>query len=184
MIFSRTIALIIFLFLFPLLLLLTLIILIFDGTPVIYQQTRIGKGNIKFQLYKFRTMGRNTPDIATHLLATEESIYTRFGKVFRKYSLDELPQLFNIIKGDLSFIGPRPALHNQYDLIKMRTMLGIPNIYPGITGWAQVNGRDTISIAKKVELDKYYLNNRGLYINVKIIFLSFRKVLFGMDVEV
>ena len=78
----------------------------------------------------------------------------------------------------------RPALHNQYDLIKMRTMLGIPNIYPGITGWAQVNGRDTISIAKKVELDKYYLNNRGLYINVKIIFLSFRKVLFGMDVEV
>ena len=127
--FSRTIALLIFLFLFPLLLLLSLIILIFDGRPVIYQQTRIGRGNIKFQLYKFRTMGRNTPDVATHLLTKEESTYTRFGKVYRKYSLDELPQLFNIIKGDLSFIGPRPALHNQYDLIKMRTVLGLSLIH-------------------------------------------------------
>ena len=120
---------------------------------------------------KFRTMFLNTPQVATHLL-TDEKHVTKIGKFMRKLSLDELPQLICLIKGDMKLIGPRPALYNQYDLIKKRTIHGIHNVKPGITGWAQVNGRDNISIDKKVELDKYFILNKSFRLNCKILYLT------------
>ena len=126
---------------------------------------------------KFRTMRMDTPDVATHLLENPERYLTPIGSFLRKFSLDELPQLWSVLKGDMSFVGPRPALHNQDDLIGLRTQKGVHRIIPGITGWAQVNGRDDIPIPVKVEYDEYYLHNRSFALDLKIICMTILKTM-------
>ena len=168
--------------LIPLFVIIGLLIIIDDGFPVFFRQKRIGINNDRFIFYKFRTMKRNTPNIATHLLTENFKYYTKCGLFLRKYSIDELPQIINIIKGDMSFIGPRPALFNQNDLIQLRTNSGVHKILPGITGWAQVNGRDQIQIKKKVSLDKFYLKNKSILLDIKILILTFTKVFKAEDV--
>ena len=127
--------------------------------PVIYWSDRVGRDNKNFLMPKFRTMHKDSPEVATHLLLNVENYLTPFGSFLRKTSLDELPQLWSVLKGDMSFVGPRPALFNQDDLIKLRTEKGISGLTPGITGWAQINGRDDISIPVKVSYDEYYFRN-------------------------
>ena len=160
----------------PLFVIIALLIIIDDGFPVFFRQKRIGLNNSRFIFYKFRTMKRNTPNIATHLLTESFKHYTKWGLFLRRYSFDELPQLINIMKGEMCFIGPRPALFNQDDLIKLRSKAGLNKILPGITGWAQVNGRDNIEIKKKVSLDEFYLKNKSVFLDIKILFLTFSKV--------
>jgi len=145
--------------------------------PALYWSDRVGIHNTIFRMPKFRTMRMDTPDVATHLLENPERYLTPIGAFLRKYSLDELPQLWSVLKGDMSFIGPRPALHNQDDLIGLRTQKEVHRIIPGITGWAQVNGRDDISIPLKVEYDEYYLHNRSFALDFKIICLTILKAL-------
>ena len=136
----------------------------------------MGQNNAHFWIYKFRTMKKNTPDIPTHLVKNGKSLYTAIGPFLRKYSIDELPQLINIVKGDMTFIGPRPALYNQDDLIELRTQAGVDRLIPGVTGWAQVNGRDELSIPDKVKMDEYYLKNKSLWLDIKILFMTVFKV--------
>ena len=174
---NRVIAVLLLIVLSPIFIITILLILIGDGFPVFYRQKRVGKDNIHFSIFKFRTMKIDLPDIPTHQVKNPQLLYTKTGPMLRKLSLDELPQLFNIIKGDMVFIGPRPALYNQDDLIKLRTNADIHQLAPGITGWAQVNGRDDLSIPQKVNYDIYYLNNRSLFLNLKIIVLTAYKVL-------
>ena len=128
-------------------------------------------------------MKNNIPDIPTDKIKDSSGLLTTCGPMLRKFSLDEIPQLVNIIKGDMVFIGPRPALHNQDNLINLRTRVGVDTLYPGITGWAQVNGRDEISITRKVELDQYYLENRSVKLDVRILFLTIIKVIGMNDVS-
>lgn len=146
--------------------------------PILYWSERIGKANTRFMMPKFRTMRIGTPAVATHLLQNPESLLTPVGSFLRKSSLDELPQLWSIVKGDMSFVGPRPALFNQDDLIEQRTDAGVHMLIPGLTGWAQINGRDELPIPEKVALDAEYLARRSFWFDLKIIFLTFRKVLF------
>jgi Sugar transferases involved in lipopolysaccharide synthesis len=162
----------------PLLIIISLVIKLDDSKgPMLFSQRRIGRNNQEFLLYKFRTMQTGTPNVATHLLKDPESYITPFGKFLRKSSLDELPQLLNIIKGDMTFIGPRPALYNQYDLIKLRTKCGVHRLRPGVSGWAQVNGRDCLGISEKVNYDYYYLKHHNLTFDIKILFFTALKVL-------
>tara|TARA_Y100000816_G_C26095806_1_gene579902 strand:+ start:649 stop:1209 length:561 start_codon:yes stop_codon:yes gene_type:complete len=163
--------------LFPLIL-LSLLIKITSKGPVIYWSDRIGKNNEIFKMPKLRTMNIDAPSIASNLMKNPEIYVTPIGKFIRSFSLDELPQLICIIKGSMTFIGPRPALFNQKDLIKLRTKNEIHLLNPGITGWAQVNGRDQISIEKKIDLDIYYRDNKGILLDLKIIFLTIKKVIF------
>ena len=163
-------------------LILSLIIFLDDGFPIFFKQNRVGLNKKQFKIFKFRTMKKDTPDIATHLLKESDDMYTFSGPLLRKFSLDEIPQLINIFLGELTFIGPRPALFNQYDLIALRDKKGINSIRPGITGWAQVNGRDSLSIKEKVEMDYYYLTNQSFKLNLKILFLTVYKVLKTSDV--
>ena len=121
-------------------------------------------------------MKKDTPDIPTHLVDDPSSLFTKSGPFLRKFSFDELPQLFNILKGDMCFIGPRPALYNQDDLIELRTQAGVDRLIPGVTGWAQVNGRDELSIPDKVKMDEYYLKNKSLWLDIKILFMTVFKV--------
>ena len=174
---SRLIAILLILILTPVFLIVSIIIVLYDGFPIFFKQKRIGKNNNYFYLYKFRTMRRDTPEIATHLMRDPEKYIIKFGNLFRKYSLDEIPQLFNIVNSDMLFIGPRPALHNQIDLKELRTKHNIHLIKPGLTGWAQVNGRDNISIVKKVDFEKFYVLNHDILLDFKIIFLTLIKVL-------
>jgi O-antigen biosynthesis protein WbqP len=167
----------------PILLLLSIIILLDDGYPFLFTQERIGVNQSRFKIYKFRTMKKDMGDIPTHLVSNRSSYIIRSGYFMRKFSLDELPQLFNIIFGDMTLIGPRPALYNQDDLINLRKELGVNKLKPGITGWAQVNGRDELSIKEKVDLDNYYLNNRGFIIDIKIIFMTINKVLSAKNIS-
>ena len=125
-------------------------------------------------------MKKDTPDIPTHLVDDPSTLFTKSGPFLRKFSFDELPQLFNILKGDMTFIGPRPALYNQDDLIELRTQAGVDRLIPGVTGWAQVNGRDELSIPEKVKMDEYYLNNKSLWFDIKILFMTVFKV-FKME---
>ena len=180
---NRIIGLLLFIMLSPFFLIVSLIIYIDDGFSVLYKQKRIGIHNSKFKVYKFRTMKKGIPDIPTHLVKDPQSLYTKSGPWLRKFSLDELPQLINIIKGDMIFVGPRPALHNQDDLVQLRTKLGVHKLMPGLTGWAQVNGRDELSIPIKVKFDEYYLKNRSWLFDMKIIFLTILKVLGMKDVS-
>ncbi|MFA6538653.1 MAG: sugar transferase [Negativicutes bacterium] len=166
------------LFFIPMLIIYLLIISESNGASFFIQK-RVGKGNIEFNMYKFRSMVVGTPNVATDKLLDSNNYVTRIGKIIRKYSLDELPQLWNIFKGDMSIVGPRPALYNQYDLRDTRNKLGISILKPGLTGWAQINGRDDISLDKKIELDYYYLRNQSLWFDFKIIVLTFLTVFSG-----
>ena len=161
----------------PLIIIIYLAIYIEDGNPVFFKQKRIGKNNKIFIIYKFRTMLRNTPDIATHLINPTSNKFTRIGPFLRKYSLDEIPQLFNVIKNEMALVGPRPALFNQKDLIKKRTEKGVEKLVPGITGWAQINGRDELEIDEKVKMDYYYLKNQSLSLDIRILFSTFIKTI-------
>ena len=145
--------------------------------PVIYWSDRVGRHNAIFRMPKFRSMRIETPAVATHLLANPSTYLTPIGGFLRKSSLDELPQLWNIIKGDMSFVGPRPALYNQHDLITLRTENGVHELKPGLTGWAQVNGRDELPIPKKVSLDREYLQRHSMWFDIEILFLTFVKVI-------
>lgn len=144
--------------------------------PALYWSDRVGIHNRIFKMPKFRSMRVGTPAVATHLLSNPESHLTPIGSFIRKTSLDELPQLWSILKGDMSFVGPRPALFNQQDLIDMRTEKGVHTILPGLTGWAQVNGRDDIPIVQKVQLDSEYLQRQSLMFDIQILWLTFLKV--------
>lgn len=145
--------------------------------PVIYWSDRVGRNNKIFKMPKFRTMRIDTPAVATHLLSDPSRFLTSVGSFLRKSSLDELPQLWSIIKGDMSFVGPRPALFNQDDLIALRTEYGVDKVLPGLTGWAQVNGRDELPIPDKVKLDVDYVKQQSFWLDLKIIFLTFLKVM-------
>jgi O-antigen biosynthesis protein WbqP len=145
--------------------------------PVLYWSDRVGMNNHTFKMPKFRTMVIGVPTVATHLLIDPTIYLSPVGSFLRKSSLDELPQLWSIFKGDMSFVGPRPALYNQYDLIELRTHFGVHHIVPGLTGWAQINGRDELPIAGKVALDLEYLDRQSMGLDIKIIFLTILKVL-------
>jgi O-antigen biosynthesis protein WbqP len=151
--------------------------------PALHWSNRVGINNNIFRMPKFRTMRLDTPDVATHLLENPENYLIRVGSFLRKYSLDELPQLWSVLMGDMSFVGPRPALYNQDDLITLRTRKGVHRIIPGITGWAQVNGRDDLPIPVKVEYDEYYLLNRSFALDLKIIFMTVWKALAAEGVR-
>ncbi len=145
--------------------------------PAIYWSDRVGRNNHIFRMPKFRSMRIDTPSVATHLLQNPEQWLTPIGSFLRKTSLDELPQLWSILKGDMSFVGPRPALFNQDDLIALRTEKGVHQLVPGLTGWAQVNGRDELPIPQKVVLDAEYLERRSLLFDIKILWMTALKVL-------
>ena len=170
---NRILALVILVFLSPLFLVVSIFILIDDGFPVLFSQKRIGINYSFFKMYKFRSMKKSTPNIATHLLTNSEKYVLRVGRIIRKLSLDELPNLLNIVKGEMVFIGPRPALYNQDDLMKLRIEAGVDKLKPGLTGWAQINGRDEISLEDKVKLEKYYMVNKSIFLDIKIFFLTF-----------
>lgn len=176
-------AIILLVILFPLCLLVGILIRINSSGPVLFRQRRIGENCAEFYIYKFRSMYFSTPaNVPTHLLATPDSYITSIGRFLRKTSLDELPQLINILKGDMSFVGPRPALYNQNDLIELREKYKLNMIKPGLTGWAQVNGRDSLSIAVKVEYDRYYVEHWSLLLDFKILIMTFFNVVRSKDV--
>jgi O-antigen biosynthesis protein WbqP len=145
--------------------------------PILYWSDRVGRHNHLFRMPKFRSMRMGTPAVATHLLQSPESYLTPIGGFLRKTSLDELPQLWSILRGDMSFVGPRPALFNQHDLIALRTAQGVDNLVPGLTGWAQINGRDELPIPDKVALDVEYLRRQSLWFDIRIIALTAIKVI-------
>ncbi len=145
--------------------------------PVLYWSDRVGKDNRLFKMPKFRSMRVDTPAVATHLLDNPDQFMTPIGKFLRKSSLDELPQLWSILVGEMSFVGPRPALFNQDDLIRLRTEAGVHRLTPGLTGWAQVNGRDEIPIPQKVAYDKEYRDKQSFWFDLKILYLTFKKVI-------
>ncbi|MBA4397642.1 MAG: lipid carrier--UDP-N-acetylgalactosaminyltransferase [Syntrophus sp. (in: bacteria)] len=157
--------------------LIALIVKLASKGPALYWSDRVGINNEIFKMPKFRTMRADTPAVATHLLKNPGAYLTPFGYCLRKYSLDELPQLWSILKGDMSFVGPRPALYNQDDLIRLRTAKGIHQIIPGITGWAQVNGRDDLPIVQKVEYDEYYFHKRSFLLDLNILYMTAVKVI-------
>ena len=145
--------------------------------PIIYWSSRVGQNNRIFKMPKYRTMRIDTPDIATHLMSNPKFYLSPLGGILRSYSLDELPQLISVLKGDMSFVGPRPARHNQDDLIALRSKKGINKLVPGITGWAQVNGRDDLSVPDKVSLDLEYLNYQSFWFDLKILWMTLLKVI-------
>jgi len=175
--FDFTLALILLLIFSVPMLLFALAIKLTSKGPVLYWSDRVGINNTIFKMAKFRTMRLQTPAVATHLLDDPEKYLTPAGKFLRKTSLDELPQLFNVVKGDMSFVGPRPALFNQDDLVALRTSKNIHSIIPGLTGWAQINGRDELPITVKVGFDEYYCKNRSFWLDMKILFVTILKVL-------
>jgi O-antigen biosynthesis protein WbqP len=146
---------------------------------ILYWSDRVGRDNRIFRMPKFRTMNLGTPEVATHLLKDPDAHLTIIGSFLRKTSLDELPQIYSIFKGDLSFVGPRPALHNQNDLVALRTEHGVHELTPGLTGWAQVNGRDDLPIPQKVEYDCEYLRKKAFFFDLKILCLTFLRVIRG-----
>ena len=164
------------LLLLPFFILITLSVRLTSRGPVLYWSDRVGLGNIIFKMPKFRTMQLSTPAVATHLLIDPDHYLTPIGSFLRKTSLDELPQLWSIMKGDMSFVGPRPALFNQDDLIALRTQYGVHELIPGLTGWAQINGRDELPIPDKVKLDVEYLERQSFWFDIKILWLTFIKV--------
>jgi len=164
-------------------LILFLAIKIDDPGPALFKQKRIGKDKKYFYILKFRSMRMDTPhDIPTHLLEDPDRYITRIGRFLRKYSLDELPQVFNVLKGDMAFVGPRPALWNQYDLIEERDKHHAHGALPGITGWAQIHGRDELTIEKKAELDGWYVQHQSFWLDVKCLFGTVLPVLLAKGV--
>jgi O-antigen biosynthesis protein WbqP len=180
---NRLFALILLLILSPLFLLVAISIYIEDGMPIFFKQKRVGINYTFFNIYKFRSMKKNTPNVATHLLENPEQFLLKIGRILRKLSFDELPNLINIVKGEMVFVGPRPALYNQIDLMALRVSTGVDKLKPGITGWAQINGRDDISIEKKVQLEQEYKNKRSTLFDFEIIIKTFTNVLFSNGVS-
>ena len=174
--FDLALSLILIVFLFPLLIFIGLTVGISSRGPALYLSDRVGRENKIFKMPKFRSMQMHTPEIATHLLKHPLQYSTPIGSFLRKTSLDELPQLWSIMKGDMSFVGPRPALFNQDDLIALRAQSGVHELVPGLTGWAQVNGRDELPIPDKVKLDVEYLQRQSFWFDIKILWLTFIKV--------
>jgi O-antigen biosynthesis protein WbqP len=167
-------------FVIPICLVTALLVRLTSPGPALYWSERIGRHNVRFLMPKFRSMRVGTPALATHLLAEQsnpQSHLTPIGAVIRKTSLDELPQLWSVLKGDMSLVGPRPALFNQYDLEAARTAVGVQTLQPGITGWAQINGRDELSVPDKVRLDAWYLTHQSFWLDLKILLLTALKVL-------
>ena len=161
----------------PLFLLVVLAVRLTSVGPVCFRTHRVGRNNELFTMYKFRTMRLHTPQVATHLLKEPDQFLTPIGKFLRRTSLDELPQLINVLSGEMSLVGPRPALFNQEDLIALRTAGGVDQLTPGVTGWAQVNGRDELSIPEKVKLDEWYLKNRSFWLDLRILGMTIFKVI-------
>ena len=181
--FSRIFALILLILFSSILILVSILILFEDGFPIFFTQKRVGINYTFFNIYKFRSMKKNTPNVATHLLTNPEQYLLKIGKFVRKTSLDELPNLINIIKGEMVFVGPRPALYNQDDLMALRVANGVDKLKPGITGWAQINGRDEISIEAKVALEKEYLVKKSFLFDIEILIKTFTNVLFSKGVS-
>ena len=167
-------------FVLPISGLLAALVILTSPGPALYWSDRVGRHNRLFKMPKFRSMRIDTPAVATHLLSNPDQWLTPIGSFLRRSSLDELPQLWSILKGDMSFVGPRPALFNQDDLIKLRTEKGVHEVLPGLTGWAQVNGRDEIPIPQKVQLDVEYLNRQSFFFDLKILWMTALKV-FNRD---
>ncbi len=180
---NKLAAIIIIVLLLPVFVFVSILIYLEDGNPILFKQKRVGSYLNLFLIYKFRTMKNNTPNVATHLLDNPDLYILKIGKVLRKLSLDELPNLINIIKGEMVFVGPRPALYNQDDLMTLRVAKGVDKLKPGITGWAQINGRDDISIEKKVELEQEYMNKKSFLFDIEIIIKTFTNVLFSKGVS-
>ena len=166
---SRFFAFLIFILMLPIFILVALAIFLEDGYPIFFKQKRVGINYTFFYIFKFRSMKKNTPNVATHLLINPDQYLLKIGKFIRKTSLDELPNLINIIKGEMVFVGPRPALYNQDDLMQFRVATGVSKLKPGITGWAQINGRDEISTAEKVKLEQEYLYKKSFLFDIEII---------------
>jgi len=175
--FDKILAIFTLLVLSPVFLIVLLFILIDDGFPVFFTQKRVGVDYSFFKLYKFRTMKKNTPNVATHLLVNPAQYLLKVGVTLRKLSLDELPNLLNILKGDMVFVGPRPALYNQDDLMALRVAARVDKLKPGITGWAQINGRDELSLEDKVAYEKEYLKRKSFLFDLKIIWLTIIRVI-------
>ena len=174
---NRLLSLIMLLLLSPLFLMVALFIFFEDGFPVFFKQNRVGVNYTFFNIYKFRSMKKNTPNVATHLLTNPEQYVLKIGRILRKLSFDELPNLINIVKGEMVFVGPRPALYNQDDLMALRVAAGVYKLKPGITGWAQINGRDELSLEAKVAYEKEYLERKSFLFDLKILVLTFTRVL-------
>ena len=181
--FNRLLAFILIITFSPIFLIISILILLEDGIPFFFTQKRVGINYTFFKIYKFRSMKKNTPNVATHLLNNPDQFLLKIGKFIRKTSLDELPNLINIIKGEMVFVGPRPALYNQDDLMEFRVATGVSKLKPGITGWAQINGRDDISIEKKVQLEQEYLYKKSFLFDIEIIIKTFTNVLFSKGVS-
>ena len=173
---NRLFAIIIIIILTPIFIIIAVVIFMEDGCPIFFTQNRVGINYSFFKIYKFRSMKKNTPNVATHLLTNPKQYILKIGRILRKLSLDELPNLINIIKGDMVFVGPRPALYNQDDLMTLRIEAGVDKLKPGITGWAQINGRDEISLNQKVVLEKEYLNRKSFTFDLLIIIKTFFNV--------
>ena len=180
---NRLFALLFLIILSPVFLAIALIIFLEDGSPIFFKQKRVGINYTFFYIYKFRSMKKDTPNVATHLLTNPEQYLLKIGGILRKLSLDELPNLVNIIKGEMVFVGPRPALYNQHDLMILRVATEIDKLKPGITGWAQINGRDDISIEKKVQLEQEYMKRKSFLFDISIIIKTFTNVLFSKGVS-
>jgi O-antigen biosynthesis protein WbqP len=181
--FNRLFSLFLLVVFSPVFLILSLVIFFEDGFPVFFRQKRVGVHYTFFQIYKFRSMKKNTPNVATHLLENPSQYVLQIGGLLRKLSLDELPNLINIVRGEMVFVGPRPALYNQDDLMALRVQAGVDRLVPGLTGWAQVNGRDELSLEAKVALEKEYLERRSFWFDLKIMVLTFTKVLKSQGVK-
>ena len=179
---NRIFALLSLVILSPIFLIVGLLIFLQDGLPVFFKQKRVGVNYSFFHIYKFRTMKKDTPNVATHLLTNPEQYLLKIGALLRKLSLDELPNLINIIRGEMVFVGPRPALYNQDDLMALRAAAGVDKLIPGITGWAQVNGRDELSLEQKVALEIEYLQKKSVSIDFQILIKTFTNVLFSKGV--
>lgn len=179
---NRFFAVILLIILSPLFLLVAITIFLEDGMPIFFTQKRVGINYTFFNIYKFRSMKKNTPNVATHLLTNPELYLLKIGRILRKLSLDELPNLINIIKGEMVFIGPRPALYNQDDLMTLRLEAGVDKLKPGITGWAQINGRDENSIEEKVALEREYLERKSFWFDLVIVVKTFSSILVSNGV--
>ena len=167
----------------PLFLIVSVGVLISDGSPVFFRQKRVGKNNELFEIYKFRTMNRGTENVASNDLSDADVKITRFGKILRATSIDELPQLLNILNGSMSLIGPRPLIPEETRIRELREKYNVYSVRPGITGWAQVNGRDNVSAEKKALLDKEYVEKQSLMLDIKIFFMTIHQVLCRKDVN-
>ena len=181
--FDIILALLLLIITFKFLLLIGLLVFFSSKGPILHWSKRVGLNNVEFLMPKFRTMMIETPELATHLLKQPEKWITPIGGFLRRTSLDELPQLWSILAGKMSFVGPRPALFNQYDLIDERTQHGIQKLKPGLTGWAQVNGRDEISLEQKILLDKEYVELQSILFDLKIIIKTIKRMTSGKNVS-